>query len=312
MQTFDQRTIDSTGAYLVGQLERLDPTLHEPLVSVTYTRDLSLRSDVTIGDESASFTQSSFVAANGAAGKGYIAKATSTVSQVGVDEKKVIQAMHLWARKASWTVAELASAMQLGRPIDEQKLKAIQMAWNMDLDKAAYIGDSTLGITGLFNNASVSTDDAPNGTWASATVDHMLADINELLNRAYANAAYAVCPTDLRLDPTSFGILVTTKVSDAGNISALEYIKVNCLSNAINGKPLNIQPAKFAASGQAVSNKNLMCAYTNDPLYVRFPVVPIQRQQMTFQDIAQSVSYLGRHGQVEFIYPETVAYSTNL
>ena len=39
--TFDDRwatTIDSTGAFLIGELERLDQTLHDPLIAVTWAR----------------------------------------------------------------------------------------------------------------------------------------------------------------------------------------------------------------------------------------------------------------------------------
>jgi hypothetical protein len=44
--TYDRMTIDSTGAFLVGELERLDQKLHEPLVAVTWGRDIDLREDV--------------------------------------------------------------------------------------------------------------------------------------------------------------------------------------------------------------------------------------------------------------------------
>src|ERR1700688_4558988 len=37
------RTYDSTGAFLVGELERLDQKLHDPLVAVTWSRDIDLR-----------------------------------------------------------------------------------------------------------------------------------------------------------------------------------------------------------------------------------------------------------------------------
>src|SRR5206468_13081290 len=40
-------TVDSTGAFLIGELERLDQTLHMPLAAVTWTRDINLREDVT-------------------------------------------------------------------------------------------------------------------------------------------------------------------------------------------------------------------------------------------------------------------------
>ncbi len=34
MITFDQATVDSSGAFLIGELERLDQTLNLPLVGV--------------------------------------------------------------------------------------------------------------------------------------------------------------------------------------------------------------------------------------------------------------------------------------
>lgn len=63
MFTFDNRTIDSAGAFLVGELERLDQELHMPLASVTWSRDIDLREDVSIADEVSSFTNSTFAAA---------------------------------------------------------------------------------------------------------------------------------------------------------------------------------------------------------------------------------------------------------
>jgi hypothetical protein len=47
--------IAPTGAFLVGELERLDMTLHAPLVSVTWPRDITLREDVSVADEVISF-----------------------------------------------------------------------------------------------------------------------------------------------------------------------------------------------------------------------------------------------------------------
>src|SRR5882672_5615082 len=44
-------TVDSTGGLLIGELERLDQELHEPLVEVSYGRDIDMREDVTMGDD---------------------------------------------------------------------------------------------------------------------------------------------------------------------------------------------------------------------------------------------------------------------
>ncbi|STH74201.1 bacteriophage protein [Escherichia coli] len=42
MITFDQATVDSSGAFLIGELERLDQTLNLPLVGYTWSRDIQL------------------------------------------------------------------------------------------------------------------------------------------------------------------------------------------------------------------------------------------------------------------------------
>src|SRR3569833_1326821 len=62
-RTQDGRTADSTGAFLVGELERLDQTLHDPLVDYQWGRDIDLREDVTIADEVSSFTLSNMASA---------------------------------------------------------------------------------------------------------------------------------------------------------------------------------------------------------------------------------------------------------
>jgi hypothetical protein len=59
-KTHDGRFVDSTGAFLVGELERLDQTLHAPLAAVTYGRDIDMREDVTMADDVSSFTLSTY------------------------------------------------------------------------------------------------------------------------------------------------------------------------------------------------------------------------------------------------------------
>lgn len=65
MFTIDRATIDSTGAFLVGELERMDQTLNMPLVSYKWSRDMPLRSDISIADEVSSFTNTDFVGVGG-------------------------------------------------------------------------------------------------------------------------------------------------------------------------------------------------------------------------------------------------------
>ncbi|WP_276520521.1 major capsid family protein [Burkholderia multivorans] len=157
MMTFDARTIDSTGAFLVGELERLDQTLHMPLASVTWSRDIDLREDVSIADEVSSFTNSMFAAAGGPspAGKSWVGKDANAIQSLGLDIGKTPNPLTLWGMQIGWTIPELESAQKLGRPVDQQKFEGMQLKHNMDVDEQVYIGDTVIGVTGLVNSTAV-------------------------------------------------------------------------------------------------------------------------------------------------------------
>lgn len=310
MMTFDRRTIDAAGAFLIGELERLDQRLHEPLAAVTWSRDIDLREDVSIADEFSAFTNSSFAAAPGVqgSGKAWVGKDANAITGISLDIGKTTSPLPLWAMQLGWTIPELESAIKLGRPVDQQKFAGMQLKYQMDIDEQVYIGDTALGFTGLANHASVSNvSNATTGDWANSTPDDILQDINEQLNSTWAASGYAVCPDRLLLPPQQYGLLVTRLVSTAGNISILEYIKQNSLSNSINGRPLDVQPLKWLV-GRGALGTDRMVAYSKDPNRVRFPLVPLQRTPLEYRDLRQLTTYFGRLGVVEAVYAETISY----
>jgi hypothetical protein len=310
LMTFDRQTIDSSGVFLVGELERLDQKLHEPLASVTWTRDIDLREDVSIADEFSSFTNSSFAAAPGVSGSGkaWVGKDANAITGIALDIGKTTSPLPLWAMQLGWTIPELESAQKLGRPVDQQKFAGMTMKYQMDIDEQVYTGDTALGLFGMVNSPQVvNVSNAVTGSWATATPDQILQDVNELLNSTWAASAYAVCPANLLLPPIQFGALVTRTVSTAGNISILEYLKKNSLSNSINGRELDIQPLKWLNDAGALGATR-MVAYTKDVERIRFPLVPLQRTPVEYRDLRQLTTYFGRLGAVEFVYSETVGY----
>lgn len=315
LMTYDQRTVDSAGAFLIGELERLDQTLNMPLVDVTWSRDIMLRQDVTIADEVSSYTNSFFAAAGGASpnGKSWVGKDANAIKGLALDIAKTANPLTLWAMELGWSIPELESAQRVGRPVDSQKVEGMELKRQMDIDEQVYIGDPILGVSGLVNNGQASLANAPTGAWANpaTTPDSILADINEILSRAWGNTGYAMCPMDLLLPPLKFGALVTKKVSDAGNISVLEYVKQNCISMAKNGRPLNIKPVKWL-TGAGTAGADRMVAYTNDSKRVRFPMTPVQRTPLEYRSLNQLTTYFCRLGVVEMPYPETVAYSDGI
>lgn len=320
MFTYDQATIDSAGVFLISELEKLDPTLNLPLQSVTWARDMPLRTDVTFADDISSFTNSTFAAPGGVNGsnKNWAAKDASAIAGISLDIGKTPQPLTVWATQLSWTIAELQAAEKLGRPVDTQKYEGMQRKYQMDIDEQVYVGDAALGLTGFVNHGALTnTANALTGNWATATADQILADVNELLTSAWQTTGFAVCPSKVLMAPYPYTLLATSKVSSAGNLTILQFIKENSICNGLNGKPLDIEPCKWLTGTNngnplGVTATDAMQAYSQDRKYVRFPIVPLQRTALEYRDIRQLVTYFGRLGQVELVYSDTVARRSGL
>ena len=318
MITFDRKTIDGAGAFLIGELERLDQNLHAPLTSVTWSRDIDLREDVSIADESSSFTNSAFAAAGGInpTGKSWIGKDTNSITKMQLDIGKTAAPLFLWGMELSYTIPELESAIKLGRPIDTQMYEGLVLKHNMDIDEMVYIGDTGLSKYGMLNHASVTYGNVAAGasttrTWSTKTPDEILADVNTLLTSCWAASAYAVCPGELRLPPAQFAYINSQKISSAGNVSILTFLEDNSISLRINGTKLNIQPLKWLV-GRGVGPSDRMVCYTKDKNRVRYPLVPLQRTPLEYRSIFQITTYFGRLGCVEVVYPETMLYADGI
>ena len=322
--TYDQATYDSAGAFLIGELERLDPMVHEPLVSVTWDRDIDLRTDVQMGDESSSYTTQTFGSAGGVAPAGisWAGKETTTLPRINIDIQKIVNPLLLWAEDVSYTIPELASAQQLGRPIDTQMLAGLNLKHQMDIDQMVYVGDPTVGpsATGLVNAATVvnvntvAVGSGGSTAWSSKSPDEILADVNEILVSVWAASGYKAPPTKLLVSPIAFGYISTIRIGEAAGNSILKYIRENNIMTAQMSMELEILPVKWldkaninGPAGTAAASDR-MVAYTQRQDYVRFPMVPLQTTQPQFRGIWIAVPYYGRLGRVETVYPETLAY----
>lgn len=320
--TYDQATIDSAGAFLVGELERLDPMIHDPLVSVTWDRDIDLRTDVQMGDESSSYTTSTFASTGGPSSGGisWAGKESTTLSRINVDIGKIVNPLNLWTETVSYTITELLSAQQLGRPIDAQMLSGLNLKHQMDIDQMVYIGDTVVGKTGLLNHTLI-TNTAT--VAASATVgsptqfiykspDEIKADFNELLTSVWAASGYKAPPNKVLLSPVPFGYLTTTVVSSAGSVSILQFLKENNVMTAQHNIELEILPVKWLdknnlnGPGGSAAASDRMVAYTQREEYVRYPMVPLQPMQPQYRGVWIDVPYYGRLGCTELVYPETM------
>ena len=310
------KTNDSTLAYFLNQLTALDKRLHEPLYSVTWGRDINLRSGITMANESSTFLRSNFAAVGttNVAGMPFITSNTTAMPGITIDGEPVTTPIRLLGYKLAWTSVELERSQLTGQPIDKAKFDAMQSLYQMGIDRMVYVGreqDYGLANSPLVTVGTVATGTGGGTAWAGKTPDEILADVNTLITGAWQASGYAVCPEKLLLPPENFAYISTQKVSDAGSVSILTYLEDNSISLRTNGRKLEIVPVKWL-SQRGAGNTGRMVAYTNRENFVRFPMVPIRRETPYFQDIMFVSPYLWAMGGVEFVYPETVRYADGI
>ena len=320
MQKIRARAKDSTLAYYVNQLENLDRRFYEPLISVSWGRDIKLRPGITMSDESTSFILSTFGAVgslNNAQGNiPWVSPETSAIPGVSVSGKKLVHPLRLAAREIAYSQPELERSQRTGQPIDVQKINAMNQIYQMNIDQMVYVGSDDVDATGLLNDAGVTTSTVATGAsgstlWDDKTPDEMLADVNTLLDETWVASALAVCPSDLLLPPAQFSLISSQKVSSAGNLSILEFLKQNSIALQINGKQLNIKPVKWL-TGAGAGSSDRMVAYTNAEEYCRYPMVPVRRETAYYRGISFIAPYLWALGELEIVYPETIQYADGI
>lgn len=325
---------DSTGAFLVGELERLDYTFHGPLVSMTWQRDIQLREDVTIADEVSSFTQSTFGSVGGlgtgqgiGTGKAWMGKTSTQISGVSLDIGKLTFPLRPWAQELAYDILELESAARVGRPIDAQKHDAIKLKHQMDIDEQVYFGDSTTNDKGLINQTGVTASSVVNGAagstqWApnpsagvaGKTPAEILNDLNTMLIQTWTNAAFAVMPTHVLIPPAQFGYITSQPVTLAGSESIISFLMKNNILTKDKGQQLEIHPLKWligAGAGGTLGTLGTVdraVVYNKDKNYVRYPMTMIQTTPLQYDGMYHKKTYYCRLGVVEVVYPQTLTY----
>lgn len=331
-----KKAYDSTGAFLVGELERLDLTSHEPLSSISWERDLPIRSDVTVADEVTSFTQQTF-GVTGGAGTGAavgqkrsaISKVTTEITEMQVDIDKIAVPTFAWGSGVAYSIPELAASAQVGRPIDQQKLNALDREYQLQTDAQAYLGWTGNGTFGLNNNPIVTPTNLPNGAsghsqWqpvganAGKTPSEILTDMANMVYVPWAASGFAVRPNRMLLDPSDFNYISITPATTAGSKSILAYF-LESYNADTQSEPLRILPLKWLTGGgvggtlmqQGTTNRGVVYnkfegGWQN--AYVRFPYLTLQRTPVQYDGLFHKFYKWTRMGACEFIYPETIAY----
>ena len=311
-----QAVADASGAWWINLLERFDPVIHQPLNSVTWGRDITLRTDVSFADESTSYATSTYTASGSGGDVDFSGANDTSLQGVDVDMEKTTTPLMIWIRQIGFSNIEEARANRLN--IVQERMNAMNIKYQTDVDRMVYVGSNRQKMHGLvnspkvFNLAPVATGAGGFTAASKKTSDEVLHDINELLKSVWQFSGMAFPPSKLLVSPTLYSHLVSRRLESFGNISLLKFVQENSLCLSQNGMELDIQPVKWLA-GAGAAGTDRMVAYTNEANRVRYPLVPLQRiSAPEYRGIHTLQAYQAMMGGVEFIYPETIGYRDGL
>ena len=312
MYKMDAAKRDALTAFLTKQLTAYDMRLNEPLSGQTeWPKVLSMRTNVGLGDQATAFFRQAWTASGsintfGVSWAGR--RANGTVPTVGIQDEMVTHPLRPWAQQIDYTVFELEAAQALGRSISDEKMRALNKKYQIDMDQIVALGDANLNFTGFYNDAGVTAASATNGNWASATPDQIVEDINVGMTAIYTASGYSHAPDTLILPPDQYALIATTPMSATiPDITILQWLERRSFGAVKNGRELTILDSRYLP-GIGAGSTDRAVLYTRGEDMVRIAGTPLTTMPVEVHDYTYGVTVYGTIGEVEIVYPTTVGY----
>jgi hypothetical protein len=301
--------------FLVGELEKQDPRLLEPLQSVTWPRDIVART----GGGFVDYTSNVFVdyaTTGGANGSGIIGGETNDIATMQANITKDVWKVFEFANILKIPFIDQQKLQNVGRSLNDIMDSGIRLNYNKSIDNITYLGVPTVGVTGLVNDPDVVTTTAAavgtgNGTqWSTKTPQQILNDINAIITSTWEASEYDLTgmSNHILVPPVQFASLMNP-VTTAGSQSILEYLLNNNIGRS-QGIDVQIVPARWC-NGAGAGGTDRMVAYVNLENRVNFDLpVPLNRAltQVSVEQFAYLTGYVAQIGQVKILYYQTIAY----
>lgn len=312
----DAASVSSGMAFLVGELEKRDETLHEPLTSITWPRDMPVQTGGGWVD-SVSVFDVSYASTEGTDG-GLIGNETNELpviqADVGKDTYKVFQ----WGHILRVPLINQQKLQKIGRSLDDILNKGLHLVHDKMLDKNVYTGIPSHGSYGLVNDPLIATVTAAPHTsggtdtqWAGKTPDEILADFNRAILTTWENSEYDLSgmANHFLLPPAQYTMLVERKVGVTGDKSILTYLLENNIGRN-QGVDVFIAPSVWCKQA-GTAGVDRMVAYCNNVDRVRFDItVPLQRMmtQADATQLAYLTPYVTQFSELQWPYRQHALY----
>jgi hypothetical protein len=321
----------SGGAFLQGELEKPDFNLNEPLVNVTWPRDVPYET----GGGFVDFTSNFFVdyATHGANQYGLMGVDTNNLPTIQTNVSKDLFKVYRFGYIVKVPLISQQRLQMVGRSIENMLQTGLRLNYDLMLNDNAYLGLDPVGSKGLLNQgtsfeaasatAVYQTYAAADGSnnsrkWADKTPEQILAELNNFLTQIWANGQYSpdAMPNQIGLPPQVMADLTIRLISTAGSASIMTYLMANNIAKTMFNIDLQIVPMRQTIDvGDALvsgtTSSGRMVAYVNDKKRLHFDeTVPLTRliTQPSAEQVAYLSTYVASVGVLKILYFQTIGY----
>ncbi len=165
----------------------------------------------------------------------------------------------------SYSIQDLRQAARAGQPLSDKLAMAARRGIELGIDDAVAVGVPSIKTYGLTNNPNVSLLTLPTGTWASATGEQMLDDLNSIVTQMFANSSEVWAPDTILMSTNAFR-KISTKLLSAANASG------DTVLTAFQRQNPGVSVASWTKLNlaNAAGTNGRMIAYKRDPEVLEF------------------------------------------
>lgn len=291
--------MDEAGLFLERQLEYIRPQVFETVYAdIKYATILPVTSEAGPGAQT--FT---YRIMDSTGEFKLIADAADDLPRADISQVEKSINIRSFGGSFGYTVQELRAAQMANIALEQRRATAVRRAYEEKVEDVAMFGESTVGLTGFFNNPTVDIIAANKWFTSSSTAQEMLELLNYGVSAIINASKMKEQPDTILMAYGDYNTVSTTRNSDSSDVTVLEYFL------RTNPYIRNVEPINQLDKDNSVLNTNRMVVYKRDPekvqLHIPQPLELFPPQQRGLEFIVPAHA---RVGGVALYFPKSVIY----
>ena len=213
-----ERRDANESAMFARQLEDIDAELYRVVYpELRGTQIVPVRTAINEGAE-----EYTYRVLDGVGVSRIIANYAEDLPRVDVQGKEVTTKLFGHGASYGYSIQDMRRARMSGLPLDAERAELAREVIARKNDEIIASGESSISITGFYNNSGVSLVTPTTGTWLTATADQIVDDLLKLERAIIVDSNAVESPDTVVLSPSQFALANTKRLSNT-ETTALEF-----------------------------------------------------------------------------------------